>query len=80
MSKIAALKKELSILQDNLSHKKLSAEQRQKTIEAVAAKKREIEKVSKQERKLVASTGAPTINNRTKKTGAARLSANRFYL
>lgn len=80
MSKVNALKKELAILQENLSYKKLSAEQKQITIEAIAAKKREIEKVSKQEKKLVSAVNAPTINNRKKKTNATRLGSNKFYL
>jgi len=80
MSKITALKKEIAILQNNLSNKKMSGEERQIAIETIAAKKREIEKVSKEEKRLVSSASAPTVNSRKKNTATTRMGAGKFYL
>ena len=78
-SKIAALKKEISILENNLSTKKLSAADKQIIFDKIAEKKREIEKVSKEEKKTVSISGTPKVSNRKNQT-KNRFTNNKFYL
>lgn len=78
-SKIAALKKEISILENNLSTKKLSAADKQIIFDKIAEKKREIEKASKEEKKVVSVSGAPKLSNR-KNQSRNRFTNNKFYL
>lgn len=78
-SKIAALKKEISILENNLSTKKLSAADKQIIFDKIAEKKREIEKVSKEEKKTVSISGTPKVSSRKNQT-KNRFTNNKFYL
>jgi len=62
MTKIEKLQREIKNLNNKLNTK-ISADEKQKTLDLIAEKKREIEKISRSE-KLVIPVNAPTIGER----------------
>lgn len=62
MTKIEKLQREIKNLNNKLNTK-ISADEKQKTLDLITEKKREIEKISRSE-KLVIPVNAPTIGER----------------
>lgn len=76
MTKIEKLQREIKNLNNKLNTK-ISADEKQKTLDLIAEKKREIEKISRSE-KLVIPVNAPTIGER-KEVIQSSFTRNRVY-
>lgn len=77
-SKIKAIKKEIDILKSSLNNK-LSASEKQIIYDKIEEKKREIEKICREEKKAVSINDAPIIANRKIKKPSS-MTNERFYL
>lgn len=76
MTKIEKLQREIRNLNNKLNTK-ISADEKQKTLDLITEKKREIEKISRSE-KLVIPVNAPTIGER-KEVIQSSFTRNRVY-
>ena len=76
MTKIEKLQREIKNLNNKLNTK-ISADEKQKTLDLITEKKREIEKISRSE-KLVIPVNAPTIGER-KEVIQSSFTRNRVY-
>lgn len=79
--KINAIKKENSNLEKSLEDPKLTPAERQLIYDKISSNKREIEQISKEERKPVVLTGLPTVSQRNNNSSfKTRLKENKIYL